>query len=65
MKIVVNGGLGNQLFQIAYAHQGLKNTNCIEIYRDSNPRPDRPFELDESSRFADIQELKELQMNFF
>jgi len=47
MKIVVNGGLGNQLFQIAYAHQGLKNTNCIEIYRDSNPRPDRPFELDE------------------
>jgi hypothetical protein len=47
MKIVVNGGLGNQLFQIAYAHQGLKNTSRIEIYQDPNPRLDRPFELNE------------------
>jgi hypothetical protein len=47
MKIVVNGGLGNQLFQIAYAHRGLKIGSHIEIYQDPNPRQDRPFELDE------------------
>jgi hypothetical protein len=46
MKIVVNGGLGNQLFQVAYAHQRLKKNNRIEIYQDPNPRLDRPFELD-------------------
>jgi hypothetical protein len=46
LKIFVNGGLGNQLFQVAYAHQGLKsNEQKIQIISDPSPRGDRPFDL--------------------
>lgn len=44
MRIFVNGGLGNQLFQFSFAHS--KNGN-IKVYLDSNSRIDRPFELSE------------------
>lgn len=42
MKIFINGGLGNQLFQYAYSHI---KANNIEVYLDFSPRADRPFEL--------------------
>lgn len=43
MRIGINGGLGNQLFQASFAH--LHSDTRIELYLDSTPRPDRPFEL--------------------
>ena len=46
MKILVNGGLGNQLFQFAYAHRRTSKNGKIQLVRDSKPREDRPFELD-------------------
>lgn len=46
MKVFINGGLGNQLFQLAYAHQYLvKDVSAFEIVADPNPRIDRPFDL--------------------
>jgi hypothetical protein len=46
LKIFVNGGLGNQLFQVAYAHQGLESSEQkIQIVGDPSPRVDRPFDL--------------------
>lgn len=46
MRIFINGGLGNQLFQLAYAHQNIDfNTSQIEIIPDPKPRDDRPFDL--------------------
>ena len=44
MKIYVNGGLGNQLFQYSYGHSTDKS---IEMYLDTFPREDRPFDLQE------------------
>jgi hypothetical protein len=46
LNIVVNGGLGNQLFQYAYGHFNHAKISEFGIYRDANPRSDRPFELD-------------------
>jgi|694.fasta_scaffold126293_2 hypothetical protein len=43
MKVFVNGGLGNQLFQFSFAH--MKGNN-ISVFLDAEPRLDRPFELD-------------------
>ena len=43
MKIGINGGLGNQLFQIAFAHA---TGESISLFIDSNPREDRPYELE-------------------
>ena len=45
MKIFVNGGLGNQLFQFSYAHRAITKDKILEVYEDSNARDDRPFEL--------------------
>jgi hypothetical protein len=46
VKIFINGGLGNQLFQFAYAHQSLENRDpSIHVISDPNPRLDRPFDL--------------------
>ena len=46
MKIFINGGLGNQLFQLAYAHQNFENKDpSIYVISDPNPRFDRPFDL--------------------
>jgi hypothetical protein len=42
VKIYIQGGLGNQLFQFSYAH--LSN-ETITIYKDPNPRSDRPFDI--------------------
>jgi hypothetical protein len=48
MKIYINGGLGNQLFQWAHMHFLLKKLNEIPvIWKDQNPRNDRPFELED------------------
>lgn len=43
MKIFVNGGLGNQLFQYSFVHSERKR---IKVYLDFKPRFDRPFELE-------------------
>jgi len=50
MKIGINGGLGNQLFQVSFAHREMDSK--IELYLDSAPRLDRPFELKEFSNFC-------------
>jgi hypothetical protein len=42
MKIFINGGLGNQLFQYCFSHCDNKG---IRVYLDFEPRADRPFEL--------------------
>lgn len=42
IKIFINGGLGNQLFQYSFSHC---ETKGIEVYLDFEPRDDRPFEL--------------------
>ena len=44
MKIYINGGLGNQLFQYSFAHSDQEE---IELYLDKHSRLDRPFELKE------------------
>ena len=43
MKIGINGGLGNQLFQLSFAH--FNQHELIDLYLDGNPRDDRPYEL--------------------
>jgi hypothetical protein len=43
MKIFIHGGLGNQLFQLAYAHL---SQDSIYIYPDTNARSDRKFDLE-------------------
>ena len=45
-KVFINAGLGNQLFQYSYAHLGPIDSQLeIQISVDSQPREDRPFEL--------------------
>ena len=51
MKIGINGGLGNQLFQVSFAHREMDS--IIELYLDSAPRLDRPFELKDFSNFCE------------
>lgn len=47
MKIYINGGLGNQLFQWAHMHFLSQKLNTLpKIWKDQNPRNDRPFELE-------------------
>jgi hypothetical protein len=58
MKIVVNGGLGNQLFQYAYAHRFADSLGSIKIFRDAAPRDDRPFELDLLLNFCDHSSIE-------
>jgi Glycosyl transferase family 11 len=43
VKIGINGGLGNQLFQISFGHQECSKN--LELYLDGSPRVDRPYEL--------------------
>jgi hypothetical protein len=46
VKIYINGGLGNQLFQWVHMHLLVKDLNVVpEIWKDQGPRDDRPFEL--------------------
>ena len=46
MKFYINGGLGNQLFQWAHMHFiGNRISQVPIIWKDQNPRQDRPFEL--------------------
>lgn len=46
MKFYINGGLGNQLFQWAHMHFIEKRISQVPIiWKDQNPRQDRPFEL--------------------
>jgi hypothetical protein len=51
VRIWIDGGLGNQLFQFTFAHY-LKSTGHdeIDLFPDPNPRPDRPLLL---NRFID------------
>jgi hypothetical protein len=46
LRIYIDGGLGNQLFQLAYAHLNAKpRERSIDIITDPKPRSDRPFDL--------------------
>jgi hypothetical protein len=62
MKIYINGGLGNQLFQWAHMHFLVKKLDELPvIWKDQNPRNDRPFELEdllsECSHFVGISTI--------
>ena len=54
-KVKVFGGLGNQLFQYAFAHCLIKDerNNSVQLVLDSNPRPDRPFLLTELIKYCE------------
>ena len=54
-KVKVFGGLGNQLFQYAFAHYLTKDerNNSVRLVLDSNPRPDRPFLLTELIKYCE------------
>ena len=52
-NVFINAGLGNQLFQYSYAHRNANNEGlsiCISV--DSQPRQDRPFELNPLLEFC-------------
>lgn len=55
MKIVMRGGLGNQLFQFCFIHgYALKHTSLhIEIIPDPNPAFERDFNLDTVLKHCD------------
>jgi hypothetical protein len=46
MKVVMIGGLGNQLFQMAYGHLDNPKQSALQIYSDVHARKDRPFNID-------------------
>jgi hypothetical protein len=45
MKIVMIGGLGNQLFQLAYGHITITKPKSLKVYRDIHARLDRPYDV--------------------
>jgi hypothetical protein len=52
-NVFINAGLGNQLFQYSYAHHNATNEDLsIYISVDSQPRQDRPFELNSLLEFC-------------
>ena len=46
MKVVMLGGLGNQLFQIAFGHLSNPKHDGLRIFSDVHARSDRPFDVD-------------------
>jgi hypothetical protein len=46
MKVVMLGGLGNQLFQVAFGHLGSPKHGGLRIFTDVNARSDRPFYIE-------------------
>lgn len=53
MKVYLKGGLGNQLFQFCYLHFLYSSLDLkCGIFKDSNPREDRPYLLDNLLQFC-------------
>ena len=46
MRVVMLGGLGNQLFQMSYGHIGIQKQDKLRIYRDVHAKTNRPFNVD-------------------
>ena len=58
MSTFIHGGLGNQLFQFAVAHENAISSNGdISLLLDTSARKDRPFDLQELIRNCD-QKIK-------
>ena len=65
MRVLLKGGLGNQLFQFCYLHYlfNLLHSN-VGIVKDSNPRLDRPFLLDSLLQFCSHTDIDSKRSTF-